>query len=120
MMERTTHSTTLGELHERPLPAPKQTLSGIHRAFVSDSGCSIFVSQEPVMSAPGGMWVPESMLLRWHISIAHKERYPTWDEIAEARYLLAPDEITMVMLLPPKGEYVNKHNHCFHLHEVDL
>ncbi|SIS88764.1 DUF7694 domain-containing protein [Alicyclobacillus vulcanalis] len=54
----------------------------------------------------------------WHMSISHPERYPTWDEIREARYQLIPNDVTMAMLLPPKEEYVNVHPNCFHLHEV--
>lgn len=54
---------------------------------------------------------------RWHLSISHPHRYPTWDEIRRARYDLLPDDITMAMLLPPKSEYVNVHPNCFHLHE---
>lgn len=54
----------------------------------------------------------------WHLSISHPSRYPTWDEIKEARYRLLPDEIYMAMILPPSGEYVNVHENCFHLWEV--
>lgn len=53
----------------------------------------------------------------WHMSISHSERYPTWDEVSEARYRFVPDEVTMVMHLPPRGEYVNIHPNCFQLHE---
>jgi hypothetical protein len=56
--------------------------------------------------------------VRWHMSISHPTRYPTWDEIKEARYALLPDECTMGMLLPPKAQYVNVHKNCFHLHEI--
>ena len=55
----------------------------------------------------------------WHLSISHPSRYPTWEEIRDARYELLPDACTMGMLLPPKGEYVNLHPNCFHLHQVD-
>jgi len=55
----------------------------------------------------------------WHLSIAHKTRYPTWDEIAEARYRLLPDTITAALLLPPKKDYVNFHENCFQLHEIE-
>jgi len=54
----------------------------------------------------------------WHMSTAHPDRYPTWDEIKTARYQLLPQDITMAMLLPPPGEFVNVHNNCFHLHQV--
>lgn len=52
-----------------------------------------------------------------HISISHKKRLPTWDEVKEAR-TLAPDNMTMAMILPPESEYVNIHNFCFHLWET--
>lgn len=56
--------------------------------------------------------------LRWHLSISAPNRYPTWDELADARYDLLPDELTMAMLLPPRVEYVNLHPTTFHLHEL--
>lgn len=55
---------------------------------------------------------------RWHLSIAHPDRDPTWKEIHDARYKFVPDEVTMVMFLPPKAQYVNLHEHCFHLWEI--
>jgi len=54
----------------------------------------------------------------WHISISRNDRYPSWDEIAKARYELVPDEAEMVMHLPSQKDYVNIHNYCFHLHEL--
>lgn len=82
--------------------------------------------------------VPDGLLMvivarefgKWHLSISHRlriigpggyaipGRYPTWDEIAHARYALLPDELTFGILLPPKAEYVNLHSTTFHLHEV--
>lgn len=66
-------------------------------------------------------------VLRWHLSISHRTngpdpqpgRYPAWDEIADARYELLPDDVTMAMLLPPPDQYVNLHETTFHLHEID-
>ena len=60
----------------------------------------------------------------WHLSISfvdhrgRESRYPRWDEIADARYRLAPDDITMVMVLPPPDHYVAVHDTTFHLHEI--
>jgi hypothetical protein len=54
----------------------------------------------------------------WHMSIACHWRYPTWNEIAEARYRLMPADITMALLLPPESEYVNVHKNCFQLIEI--
>jgi len=62
----------------------------------------------------------------WHLSISHRTneirpkpgRYPTWDEIADARYQFVPNEVTMAMVLPPREEYVNVHSTTFHLHQI--
>jgi hypothetical protein len=62
--------------------------------------------------------------LGWHLSISHTAhnrrrppRYPTWDEMADARYALLPADIDVVMHLPPEAEYVAVHDTTFHLHE---
>jgi len=55
---------------------------------------------------------------RWHLSISHKNHYPGWDVIRDARYEFLPEDIVVAMLLPPKGNYVNVHENCFHLWEV--
>jgi hypothetical protein len=52
-----------------------------------------------------------------HLSISCKNRYPTWDEIKDARYILLPDNLDMAMYLPSKSEYVNVMSNCFHLFE---
>lgn len=62
----------------------------------------------------------------WHLSISHRlddltpGRYPTWDEISEARYEFVPNAATMAMLLPPRERYVNVHPTTFHLWQTDL
>ena len=66
--------------------------------------CVVMVGEEPGIG--------------WHLSISHKKRYPSWDEIRDARYQFMPGNITVAMLLPPKSEYVNVHPNCFHLHEI--
>lgn len=57
--------------------------------------------------------------MRWHMSISCADRYPTWDEIHDARYALIPLGITVAQILPPPHEYVNRHQFCFHLWEID-
>lgn len=58
--------------------------------------------------------------LGWHMSISTSYRDPTWKEIRDAWYDLIPDADKKhgAMFFPPKDEYVNLHNHCFHVHEV--
>lgn len=65
---------------------------------------------------------------RFHLSISHRTsdgtrrpgRYPTWDEITDARYRFGPLDKTLVMLLPPQSEYVNVHPTTFHLWEIPV
>lgn len=109
----------LGKIHQAAKPDAIRHLEGQHAAFTSDSGCSIICAHEPAKSAPAGIWLPPEELRIFHLSIAHPDRYPTWDEVADARYELIPDDVTMAMLLPPSGEYVNAHEHCFHLWQID-
>jgi hypothetical protein len=90
------------------------TIDGVpERVFyrnVTDGRLRVIVGHEP----PG-----------WHLSISHAghngklTRYPTWDEIADARYRLLPDPVTMALILPPPGEYVALHDTTFHLHEIE-
>jgi hypothetical protein len=61
----------------------------------------------------------------WHLSVSHTSRrrraaprYPTWDELAHARYELLPANIAVVMHLPPPDEYVALYDTTFHLHEL--
>lgn len=63
---------------------------------------------------------------RWHLSISHRTnerppkpgRYPTWDEIKDARYRFMPGDITVAQILPPEDEFVNAHATTFHLWEI--
>ncbi len=66
--------------------------------------CSVIVTRE------GG---------KWHLSIGHHNRHPSWEEISQARYRLLPADIWTAMYLPPREEYVNLHKNVFHVYECD-
>ena len=55
----------------------------------------------------GGSWK--------HLSISHPKRYPYWDEIIDARYTFFNEDETVIQIMPPRREYVNFHQFCFHL-----
>lgn len=101
-----------------PVPGPLATLAPETRAWqrdIHDGHLSVFAGPEPS---------------GFHLSISHRTnvlgpkghpmpgRYPTWDEIHDARYRFAPLDKTMAMLLPPQNEYVNLHETTFHLWEI--
>lgn len=73
--------------------------------------CNVLVGKEPINGTDNP--------LKWHLSISHHKSLPTWNELKEARYYFIPDNVTMAMILPPKSEYVNIHEYCFHLYEID-
>ena len=55
---------------------------------------------------------------RYHLSISHPNRYPTWDEIKYARYEYLPDNIFVAMILPSLAHYVNIDRNCFQMWET--
>lgn len=117
--KRTTTGRRAGRLTEVDVPAPTRALPGSHHAYRTASGCSVICGHEPARVAPPRVWLPPEATLLWHLSIAHEHRYPSWDEIADVRYELVPDDVTMALLLPPPDEYVNAHEHCFHLWQIE-
>lgn len=99
---------TYGE--DRQLRETLPYFRGAWRKRVAGGGLRAILSED----VPGG----------WHLSVSFaaatptgKARYPSWDEIADARYELLPSALTFVLFLPPPEEYVNLHDTCFHLHE---
>lgn len=54
--------------------------------------------------------------IRWrHLSLSLPDRYPTWDELKQARYQFFDETVEVLQFFPPRDEYVNKHPFCFHL-----
>ena len=54
----------------------------------------------------------------WHMSLSRRDRDPTYYEIKKARYDLLPNSITVAQIFPPEDEFVNVHEHCFHLFQL--
>lgn len=55
---------------------------------------------------------------RWHLTMSHTHRYPTLDELADARHKLIPDNATMVLLTPPPREHRKFYDTCLELWEI--
>jgi hypothetical protein len=102
--------TKLQPIKEEPLPVTmivmirEEQLEPGSRLY-SMGQCSIIVS--PPVDVGWG----------WHLSIAHPTRYPTWDEVAKARYELLPLDVDFDMPLPRPENYVSIHSNCFHVWE---
>lgn len=75
----------------------------------SKGPCRVLISLEPQRKgAP-----------KLHLSISCADRYPTWEEIKDARYSLLPMGLTFAQILPPLNEFVNVHPNCFHLWQIE-
>lgn len=88
----------------------------LYVAVYSMGDCNVIVAREP--EAVDGTYL-------WHLSISAPDRYPTWDEIKTARYLLLPKDICCAMLMPPPEFYVDvqspldgSNSTVFHVWEV--
>ena len=98
-------------------PLPSTVAPAAWRRRVHDGTLTAFLTRDPD-DHPAGTGL-------WHLSISHQpnnprhaQRYPTWDEIADARDQLTDPHIEFHMILPPAGEYVAIHDTTFHLHEA--
>ena len=52
-----------------------------------------------------------------HCSISHRKRDPYWSEIKAMREAFYPPNIDVMMMLPAESDYVNLHEHAFHLQQ---
>ncbi len=84
------------------------------RGYMLD-GVKVFVSREKHKVIPG-----QTSEYSLHISISRPDKYPTWDEIKEARYRFMPRDRDAYMILPKEEDYVNYHPNCFHIWMPDI
>lgn len=69
--------------------------------------------------------VSNEAMIGWHLSVSHFDhagrpgRYPTWDELADARDALLPADVAFVMIFPVPAEYVAVHPTTMHLYQFE-
>lgn len=54
---------------------------------------------------------------RWHISLAHADRVPTWEELTACGHDLRPG-VPFAVGIPPKSWWINVHPNVLHLWEL--
>lgn len=93
---------------EGPLPAPLVEAEGA--SYVrADGAMSVLVTVEPHNETT---WL--------HVSVARRDRYPSWEEIRAVKDLFIGKDKDAVMILPREEDYVNIHSNCFHVyHRID-
>ena len=55
---------------------------------------------------------------RWHLSVSHRERIPSWREIGEVRDALLPKDVWLCVPHPPREYWMNIHPNVLHLWEI--
>lgn len=61
---------------------------------------------------------PHGRLL--HVSLSNVKRDPSWIEIRAVKDHFFGDSIDAMMVLPRSMDYVNLHDHCFHLWQTPI
>jgi hypothetical protein len=84
-----------------------------------------FVPGSRVFATANGMRViaslddtPHGRLL--HVSISYASRDPSWEDIKQVRSAFFPDDVDTMMLLPKAADYVNLHEHAFHVWQTPV
>jgi hypothetical protein len=54
---------------------------------------------------------------RWHLSVAHVSRIPTWEGLGHARDHLIPADVWMMVPHPPRRYWLNLNRRVLHLWE---
>lgn len=60
-----------------------------------------------VIASDGGGWD--------HVSVSHRNRIPTWEEMCKVKELFFEDDEVAMQLHPAKKDYINIHPNCLHL-----
>ena len=56
---------------------------------------------------------------RWHLSVSHQDRIPTWEELGMARDALMPADMHFCLPHPPRRFWLNYNHRVLHLWEMD-
>ena len=54
---------------------------------------------------------------KWHLSVSAKQPLGYY-QLKEIRYEFLPNDIHVAQIFPPREEFVNVHQNCFHLWEI--
>lgn len=66
----------------------------------------------------GLMAIVSRELDRWHMSVSHRDRMPTWGELGFARDELLPEDVFLCVPHPPRRYWMNLNHRVLHLWEM--
>lgn len=81
---------------------------------------SISIMRETKDGIMGFIKTRTSFVFSWHegwehLSVAFKDRTPTWDEMCQYKDIFFEKDECCVQYHPAESEYVNIHEHCLHI-----
>jgi hypothetical protein len=94
------------QLVPRVLPAGWRELPGMAGGFINHQRhlAALFSVER---EADGKRWI--------HVSVSHRDRVPTWDELRGAKDWLLGKDRWAISIFPVEAEYVNHHPYVLHL-----
>jgi hypothetical protein len=107
-IERTRQTAVPAALYQRFQAMGAESIRRYEADLNDGTGYSVLLGREPL---PNGE-------ARWHMSVAHAERLPEWRHLAELAHELRPG-IVFVMAVPPRSWWINLHEFCLHMWEID-
>lgn len=79
------------------------------------SGVTLFVISSGLSDRESESHLPDDCRGFEHVSVSHRDRCPTWEEMEFVRDLFWGPEETVIQIHPPKSRKVNHHKTCLHL-----
>jgi hypothetical protein len=89
-------------IHAPMAPAGAETFRHLTHPVVA------IVSRDSVRNGPP----------RWHMSVSHRDRIPTWGELGMARDALLPADLHFMVPHPPRRYWLNYDRRVLHLWEM--
>lgn len=83
------------------------TQAGVDGCFYSKSLPPLWVCLSGATELDGKRWL--------HLSLSHRKRLPTWEEIVEVKELFLGADAKAIQVFAPRKEWVNICKNCLHL-----
>lgn len=75
---------------------------------VYSTGIFLYKGKSIIVANEGG---------KWHLSVSCNHTLGYY-ELKEIRYMFMPNDMNVAQMFPPREQFVNFHQNCFHLFEL--
>jgi hypothetical protein len=111
------------QLEKLRQPIPEATLAALKLCKGVDFSEHVVEDEHGAYSTGLFRWKGKDILVtidggKWHLSASTNHPIGYY-EMKEMRYEFLPDGIQAAQIFPPREEFVNVHDNCYHLYEID-